>query len=131
MDTSSVLSRYYDCLAARDTAGLRALLADDIVVTYYAQPDQLPWAGTFHGHDGFDTFLGLVSEHVSIVDAKRLEPIISEHHAVVRTTGVWKAHASGRLIEGGMINVFAMSDSKITSYEVWADTAAFVTGLAN
>ena len=127
--TAEILSSYYERLAARDEAGLQELLSPDIVVTYYAQPDQLPWAGTFTGHDGFNRFLGIVSAHMSIVEADRSDPIVSNEHAVVRTTGTWRADATGKLVSGGMINVFTIVDGQISGYEVWADTAAFVEAL--
>ena len=127
--TKQILESYYERLAARDQAGLRELLSPDVVVTYYAQPDQLPWAGIFNGHAGFDRFLQLVGSHVSIVEAHRSEPIVSNEHAVVRTVGTWKADATGKLVTGGMINVFTMLGGQISGYEVWADTAAFVEAL--
>ena len=129
MDTEALLSLYYELLAARDQEGLRQLLAPDVVVTYHAQRDQLPWAGTFHGHAGFDEFLKLVSQHVEIVDADRLPPIIANDHAIVRTQGRWRVDATDKIVSGSMINVFTMSAGTIVAYEVWADTAAFVEGL--
>lgn len=42
--------------------------------------------------------------------------------------GVWEYRDTGHVVKGGMVNVFTVESGKITSYEVYADTAAFADG---
>jgi ketosteroid isomerase-like protein len=125
MTAAHLVEQFYRLLADRDRAGLRDILSPEVVVQYHAQPERFPWAGAFTGHDGFDTFLAAVGDHLEIVEAERLEPIATDSHVVVQTIGSWRLKRTGAIIRGAMCNIFRVEDEHIVRYEVYADTAAF------
>ena len=123
------IDRYYELLAARDRDGLHKILSPDIVVTYWGQPDELPWAGTFTGLDGFDQFLAAVSELLDIVEVVRLRVVADDDAVVISCRGQWRVKATGEVVEAGMVNVFEVTDGLISAYDLHVDTAAFVAAL--
>lgn len=127
--TIELIENYYDLLAARDRDGLSKVLSPDVVVTYWGQEDQLPWAGTFVGLDGFFTFLGSVSEHLDIVDVERLRVVANDEAVIIPCRGQWRVKATGQVVTAGMVNVFEVSNGQISAYDLYVDTAAFVAAL--
>jgi len=129
VDGARLVELFYTYLAARDRDALHQLLSPSIEVTYHAKAEHLPWAGTFEGRDGFDQFLAAVADRLEIVSAHRAEPIVGNTHVVVQTIGEWRVKATGRIVDGAMLNVFGFEDEQISRYEVYADTAAFQQAL--
>lgn len=128
-NTIELIERYYDLLAARDRDGLAEVLSEDIVVTYWGQEGQLPWAGTFAGLDGFWTFLASVSEHLDIVEVERLRVVSDTEAVIIPCRGQWRVKATGEVVHAGMVNVFVVTDGRISAYDLYVDTAAFVAAL--
>ena len=124
-----VVDDYYVFLRDRDREQLLGLLSTDIVVTYHGQPGQLPWAGRFHGIEGFDRFFSLVRDYLNIVDMSVIDSISTENKIINQCEGLWEYRESGYIVKGSMINVFTVVDGKISGYDVYADTAAFAAGL--
>ena len=127
--TMDLIDRYYELLAARDREGLSQVLSNDIVVTYWGQEGQLPWAGTFTGIDGFWAFLGSVSEHLDIVEIERLRVVANDDAVIIPCRGQWRVKATGHVVKAGMVNVFVVSNGRISAYDLFVDTAAFVHAL--
>jgi len=129
MQSRDIIDAYYRLLAARDRPGLLALLSRDVKVAYHGPRGLLPWIGEFDGHAGFKRFLAVIAEHVDIVSVERLCTIADEHKVAVQCIGTWRIKTTGRDVSGHMVNVFGVGNDKITSYEVYADTAAFAAGM--
>lgn len=87
-------------------------------------PETLPWGGTYEGPEGMRTFLAKVLEHFA--DFKSVpEKVLGadDNHVVVvaRNSGRVKA---GNRIENAVVWVYQLRDGKITSAQVFVDTAA-------
>ena len=123
-----VISDYYTHLKERDRENLIRLLSHDIVTTYHAQNGQLPWAGTFHGIDGFDRFFSIIREHLNVIDVEIIDSISGKNKVINQCEGMWEYKETGYVVKGSMVNVFTVKDEKITGYDVYADTAAFAAG---
>ncbi len=126
--TRQIIDRYYHYLKLRDRENLLGLLCEDIVVTYHARPGSLPWAGQFHGIAGFDEFFSIIRDHLNVVRVDVTASAASGNRVVNQCEGIWEYRNTGYRVKGGMVNVFTVESGKITSYEVYADTAAFVDG---
>ena len=129
MNTADIIDGFYAALAARDLDVLRELLSPEIVVTYHGQPEHFPWAGQFVGLGGFDQFVGSLAEHLEIASAERSEPIVDGDRAVVLTEGEWRVKVNDAIVRAGMANVFTVSNGQISRYDIYVDTAAFLTNM--
>ncbi|MGI9607292.1 MAG: nuclear transport factor 2 family protein [Acidimicrobiales bacterium] len=130
MESIEVVDRYYERLANRDRSGLLELLSPDITIEYHAQTEHFPWAGTFHGIEGFDRFFTVIAEHLDVIDVVRDLAVSSEDTVVVPCRGHWRVRATATDVRGGMLNLFTVVDGRITRYEVYADTAAFLDAMS-
>ena len=124
-----IIGDYYRHLKERDRENLIGLLSSDIVVTYHAQKNQLPWAGTFRGIEGFDQFFTLIQKFLNVIDVEIIDSISGKNKVINQCEGMWEYKETGYVVKGSMINVFTVNDGKIIGYDVYADTAAFVAGL--
>jgi len=127
--TKQTVDDYYRYLKQRDRENLLELLTDDIVVTYHAQEGQFPWGGKFQGKEGFDRFFSIIKDHLNVIEVTVEDSIVDENKLVNQCRGIWEFKASGRIVEGSMVNVFTVRNGKISGYDVYADTAAFAAGL--
>ena len=123
-----VIADYYRFLKDRDQSGLRSILSDKITVTYHAQSSQFPWAGKFHGIDGFDQFFTLIKTYLNVVDVEIIHSTVGKDKIVNQCAGIWEYKDSGYVVKGSMVNIFSVDNGLITGYDVYADTAAFAAG---
>ena len=124
-----IIGDYYRYLKERDRENLIGLLSSNIVITYHAQENQLPWAGTFRGIEGFDQFFSIIRKFLNVIDVKIIDSISGRNKVINQCEGMWEYKETGYVVKGSMVNVFTVNDGKITGYDVYADTAAFVAGL--
>lgn len=129
-DINQVISSYYQLLKNRDREGLLELLSEDLIITYHGQPNQLPWAGEFHGVDGFDQFFSIIKSYMDVVEVSVLDSISDRNKVINQCQGSWKYKENDYVVNGSMVNVFTVESGKIVGYDVYADTAAFAAGLA-
>jgi ketosteroid isomerase-like protein len=92
-------------------------------------PTSLPWGGTFHGHDGFQEFLGKVTEHL---DEFRLEPLqlldVRDRIVVLlRLAG----RPTGRATQFNVpeVHVWTLRQGRIVGHEAYFDTAIVLRAL--
>ncbi len=106
-----------------------ALLHDEVRVSYYGPPGLLPWIGQFDGKSGFEQFFEIIAEYLEIVEVETLDRISNASKTVVQCRGCWRVRASAETVEGNMVNIFSVTDGRISAYEVYNDTAAFATAM--
>lgn len=127
---SNVLDAYYAALKGGDTAALRAVVAQDVVVTYHGRPGLLPWTGTWRGFDAYCDFLGRVGAALEILEVTPLARIPDGARVVVLLEGRWRARATGREVAARVVNIFTLRDGRVAGYEVFHDTAALWEALS-
>lgn len=125
-----IVDDYYVFLKERDREKLLALLSPDIVVTYHAQGGEFPWGGVFKDITGFDEFFSIIKDHLNIVEVKIIDSIEGDNKIVNQCLGSWEIKKSGHVVTGSMVNIFTISNGRISAYDVYADTAAFAQGMA-
>ena len=130
-DINVLVEKYYLYLKERDRDNLLGLLSENIVVTYHGQAEQLPWAGQFHGIAGFDEFFTIIKDHLNVIDVSIIHRTADENRVINQCEGIWEYKKSGVVVKGSMVNVFTVDLGKITGYDVYADTAAFLAGFSN
>ncbi len=124
-----VIDDYYVHLKNRDLDQLHELLSDSIVITYHSQENQLPWSGKFHGKNGFDKFFSILKDHLNVIEVRVVTSTTGQNRVINQCEGTWEYKATGHRVNCSMVNVFTVENGKISGYDVYADTAAFVAGL--
>jgi hypothetical protein len=127
---TGVLDAYYAALKAGDVAALRAVVADDVVVTYHGRPGLLPWTGAWRGFDAYRDFLGRVGAALEILEVTPAARIVDGARVIVLLDGRWRARATGREVAARVVNIFTLRDGQVAGYEVFHDTAALWEALS-
>lgn len=127
--TQEIIASYYQSLKNRDRETLLSLLSPDMTVRYYGPEGLLPFIGEFHGVDGFDRFYAIVTEHFDIREVEQLAEMVDGNRLIVQGRGVWHCKATAKDIHANMVNIFTVDNGRISSYEVYNDTAAFAVGM--
>jgi ketosteroid isomerase-like protein len=127
---SDALDAYYAALKAGDLAALRAVVAEDIVVTYHGRPGLLPWTGMWRGFDAYRDFLARVGAALDILAVTPVARIPDGDRVLVLLDGRWRARATGREVAARVVNIFTLRDGRVAGYEVFHDTAALWEALS-
>jgi ketosteroid isomerase-like protein len=70
LSSVEVVQAIYEAFGRRDIAKAFALLHPDVVIT---QSDEVPWGGTYRGHEGAQRFFSALTKHLnSKVEMERL-----------------------------------------------------------
>ena len=109
---------------------LRAVVTDDIVVTWNGDPALIPWAGKHAGIDVVGSLFATLSHNVEVVSITPLERIEAEDAVVVILEGRWRVRDTETIIAARACNVFRFKGDRVSSYEVFNDTAPFAAALA-
>lgn len=127
---TDVLDGYYAALKVGDVAALRAVVAEDVVVTYHGRPGLLPWTGVWRGFDAYREFIGRVGAALEILEVTPATRIVDGARVIVLLDGRWRARATGREVSARVVNIFTLRDGRVAAYEVFHDTAALWEALS-
>jgi ketosteroid isomerase-like protein len=130
----AVLQRFYEAETAylesdpRDFAVIAATLHPDCAMH---QPDSLPYAGQWHGHEGFERWMAAFSEVWSSLTVTDPSFFPSGSDVVfVRSTVQATARASGAQLSWPLLQMITVRDGLILEIQpFYWDTAAIVAAL--
>lgn len=124
-DNLTTIRRVYDAFRTRDTAVMQEVFAPDIKIW---QSPEVPWGGSYEGHDGAFTFFLKLLEHIS--SQVTTESLFAAGDHVVqtgRTRG--KVLANGASFDIPEAHVWELRDGKVVAYKVYIDTPAMLDAL--
>jgi uncharacterized protein len=118
-------------------AGIRSGMADaisdvatpDIRIWWNGPADLVPWAGEHSGTDAALAFFGQVSANLEVLRTTVVERMETSDAIIVFLDAHWRVKANGAEIRAKALNVFRFRDGKVSGYEVYPDSAAFVRAL--
>lgn len=122
----AVARRLYAGFAARDMTAIGAMLHPEVRVY---QAGDLPWAGTYSGHEGAAAFLHALLAHVD--SRVEIGELFAAGDAVVqvgRTRG--RALVTGRPFDASEVHVLRVRDGLVTRFEAFVDVAEFRRALS-
>lgn len=125
-----VLRRWYAAMASGAVADLRAVVTDDIVVTWNGDPALIPWAGRHGGIEVVGSLFATLSHNVEVISLTPLERIEAADAVAVILEGKWRVRDTDMIISARACNVFRFRGDRVASYEVFNDTAPFAAALA-
>jgi uncharacterized protein len=108
---------------------LWSLLADDVEWWAAGPPDVLPWAGTYHGHEGVARWLKALNEAMAYEQFEPLEYVAQGDTVVeiVRASG--RAIPTGRPFASEIVRVWTLREGRAIRVRSYYDTAAYVAAL--
>jgi ketosteroid isomerase-like protein len=101
------------------------LMSPDVEII---QSTELPWGGTYLGHDGVKKFLTTLSEHIdSQVQVERLIDAGEKIAVVGRTVG--KTRKTKLEFDLPIVHVWTFNEGQVTRFEPYIDNATMLTAL--
>jgi ketosteroid isomerase-like protein len=119
------IRRVYEAMKARDASALQELFAPESSIW---QTPELPWGGSYEGHDGAFTFFLTLVEHIrSEVTTENLYAAGDHVVQTGRTRGT--VVANGATFDVPEVHLWELRDGKVVRFEVYIDTPAMRTAL--
>jgi ketosteroid isomerase-like protein len=118
-----VVDALFAAIQSGDGDGILALLSDD-VEWWVAGPPEIPYAGTFRGHDEVAHFFATFNDSVDYESWEAREFIAEGETVVVVGEERWRAKPSGHLVDNPWVLVITVRDGTITRFRAYEDTVA-------
>ena len=113
----------YAAFGRGDMPAMLALLAPDIQWDY-PPSDEIPWAGSFRGHDGVNRFFAAIVGSVDFEGFEARRFLTQDDSVVVLGWEKLRVKRTGRTFETHWTHAYTLSNGKITTFREYTDTAA-------
>ncbi|MCY1703871.1 nuclear transport factor 2 family protein [Deinococcus sp. SL84] len=121
--TTAPVETFFQAFAKGDMPALLDTLHPDIILSSDG-PSNVPWYGTFHGHEGAKDMLGRLGSNVT-TQAFEIKGIVGEGNLAMATgTLHHQINSTGKPFKGAWALVCDIQDGKIKTYRFFEDTAA-------
>ena len=100
------------------------VLLDPNIQWDYSGPSEIPWAGSFRGHDGVEKFLAAITANVEIERFESHSFIAQGENVVVLGFERVRVKRTGRVFETHWSHAYTLSGGKIATFREYTDTAA-------
>jgi ketosteroid isomerase-like protein len=102
------------------------LMSPDIEII---QSTELPWGGSYLGHDGVKKFLATLADHIdSQVQVERMIDAGDKIAVVGRTVG--KARKTKLEFDIPIVHIWTMGEGQVIRFEPYIDNATMLAALA-
>jgi uncharacterized protein len=129
--SAAILDAWYAALRSGQLDAIRTIATPDIRVWWNGPADLVPWAGEHNGVDAAISFFRLVTSHLDVLRTAVAERIETPDAIIVFLDTHWRVKANGSEIRAKALNIFRFRDGKVSGYEVYPDSAAFVRALTD
>lgn len=119
----------YTAFGNGDIPAMLTLLADDIEWEHPG-PSQIPWAGSFRGHDGVVSFFTAIMENADFLGFEPQTFLSDGDRVVVFGTETLKNKANDRVWETAWCHDYTLRDAKITNFREFTNTSAVAAAFA-
>jgi ketosteroid isomerase-like protein len=127
MPSPNVLTveRIYEAFRKRDLPTIFALCAEDVEIR---QSTEMPWGGTYQGHDGLGQFFAALARHLdTTVDIDRFIDAGDSLVALGRTHGT--ARATGSSFDVPVAHVWSLENGRATRFHAYIDHPTMLPAL--
>jgi ketosteroid isomerase-like protein len=114
---------FYEKFSAHEIAPLLSALAPDIEWQLPAM-ENVPFAGTWRGHDGVLQFMRTLDETQEVIDFRPEEFVAQDDEVIVLGHFKMRVKATGRVSESAFAHVWNLDAGKFTRFREYVDTAA-------
>ena len=120
---TQVVQALFDAIQSGDRARILGLLTDD-VAWWVAGPPEIPYAGTFRGHEEVARFFAIFGAAIDYESWEAQEFITEGDTVVVVGEERWTATNTGKSAVNPWVLVLTVRDGKIARFRAYEDTAA-------
>lgn len=113
-----------------DIGAVLAALTDDVEWILPGPAGTLPFAGVRRGREQVVQFFAVIAETLTFEQFEPGEFIAQGDKVVVLGRSRDRMRSTGRLVENEWAAVFTLRGGRIAKYQVYEDTAAFVSALS-
>ena len=121
----------YAAFGRGDIQAVLEALTDDVEWVLPGPPAVLPFAGGRSGREQVSQFFVVLAETLTFEQFEPREFIAQGDKVVVLGRSRDRMKATGRVVENEWAAVFTLRAGKIARYQVYEDTAAFVSALGS
>lgn len=119
----------YSAFGNGDIPAILTLLADDIEWEHPG-PSEIPWAGSFHGHDGVVSFFTAITENADFLGFEPQTFVADGDRVLVLGSERLKNKANDREWETAWCHDYTLKDGKVTKFQELTNTAAVASAFA-
>ena len=119
---TELIQQAYAAFGRSDVAGLLRLIASD-VVWHFPQCAEIPWAGTFRGHEGVVQFLGALAKSADIEAFEPRDFFAQGDTVVVLGHERLRIKSTQRSCEIDWAHSFILRGGVIAEFREYTDTA--------
>jgi ketosteroid isomerase-like protein len=120
------IEELYRAQQKRDIRSILMLMSPDVEII---QSTELPWGGTYLGHDGVKKFLAALSEHInSQVQVERLIDAGEKIAVVGRTSGT--ARKTKLEFDLPIVHIWTFNEGQVIRFEPYIENATMLAALA-
>ena len=119
------IEELYRAQQKRDFRSILMLMSPDVEII---QSTELPWGGSYLGHDGVKKFLTTLSEHIdSQVQVERLIDAGDKIAVVGRTVG--KTRKTKLEFDIPIVHIWTLNEGQVIRFEPYIDNATMLAAL--
>ena len=119
------IEELYRAQQKRDIRSILMLMSPDVEII---QSTELPWGGTYLGHDGVKKFLATLSEHInSQVQVERLIDAGEKIAVVGRTSGT--ARKTKLEFDLPIVHIWTFNEGQVIRFEPYIENATMLAAL--
>ena len=112
-----------------ERSSLFDLVAENVEWYVLGSPEELPWAGTFHGPDGVRRWMEVLDEHMEYERFEPLEFFADGQTVVEIVMAGGRARATGRSFESEVVRIWTFREEKAVRVRSFYDTGAYARAL--
>ena len=120
-----LVEQVYESFRARDVTSLMNALGPGIE-WQLPEMENVPFAGTWRGHDGVGRFLQILTETQEIVEFRPDQFVAQGNTVIVLGHFLMRVKATGRNSHSDWAHVWTIEAGKVTHFREYVDTAAVI-----
>lgn len=126
---TDVVLGIYQALFQQDVPGAIAHMSEDVEISLPGPPE-IPFAGTWVGHDGAARFFSAIGTNVDLAGMETSEVVAEGEQVVVLGTEQASARPTGRSWKTDFAMAWTVRDGKVTRLREYHETAAIAAAFA-
>lgn len=123
MTNAEVVQAAYAAFAKGDVPGMLTYIDGD-VKWEFSGPADIPWSGSFRGHDGVMQFFSSLTDEMDFLQFQPYAFVSDGNRVIVLGREILRHKQTGQELPTEWAQAFTVVNEKITAFREYTDTAA-------